>query len=140
MGKETFKEITSIQRDFQAQQSSSTSFDLPILIEEMKHSYSWMEGELNAMILLNKPNKQIVLTSFQKGIKIKSFQSNDSITFQTVEGKLKLHTHERLVVLEKGQHLALNENIGYSLTTDEKTVFLTTIASSTIQLEGNQTA
>jgi quercetin dioxygenase-like cupin family protein len=103
------------------------TFDLPALIENMKNSSAWAEGELNAMILFKRPEKQIVLTALHEGTKIDSFQANDSVTFQIIEGKLKFHTTKESVTLESGQLLALHENIKYSLTSGKETVFLLTI-------------
>ncbi len=82
------------------------------------------------MILVKSPGKQIVLTALRERTKIKSFQSDESITFQIIEGKLKLQTQKESVKLVKGQLVALHENIKYSLTTEEETVLLLTIASS----------
>jgi quercetin dioxygenase-like cupin family protein len=112
--------------------ASTLSYDLPALIEKMKHSNSWAKGELNAMILLKSPDKQIVLTALHEGTEITSFQSNDSITFQIIEGKLKFHTRKESLTLDKGQLLTLHENIKYSLTSREETVFLLTIANSNL--------
>jgi quercetin dioxygenase-like cupin family protein len=92
------------------------TFDLPALIENMKNSSTWAEGELNAMVLFKRPEKQIVLTALHEGTKIDSYQANDSVTFQIIEGKLKFHTTKESVTLRKGQLLALHENINYSLT------------------------
>lgn len=103
------------------------TFDLPALIENLKNSSSWSEGELNAMILFKRPEKQIVLTALHEGTKIDSFQANDSVTFQIIEGKLKFHTNKESVMLKRGQLLALYENIKYSLTSRKDTVFLLTI-------------
>lgn len=107
--------------------SSFFTCNLPGLIENMKQSLSWAKGELNSMILLKSPAKKIVLTAVQKGTEIISFQSNDSISFQVIEGKLIFHTRKQNVCLSKGQFLTYNENSGYSLTTGEETVFLLTI-------------
>ncbi len=67
---------------------SPLALNLPGLIERMKRSDAWANGDLNAMILLKSDNTQIVLTAIHKGTEITSFQSNDSITFQIIEGKL----------------------------------------------------
>jgi len=107
--------------------SSFFTCNLPTLIENMKQSISWANGELNSIILLKSPGKKIVLTAVQKGTEITSFQSDDSISFQVIEGKLIFHTRKRTVCLNKGQFLTYNENSGYSLTTGEETVFLLTI-------------
>jgi quercetin dioxygenase-like cupin family protein len=109
--------------------ASVHTFDLPALIERMKHSHSWAKGELNAMILLKSPDKQIVLTALHEGTKISSFQSSDSITFQIIEGKLRFHTRKESLTIDKGQLLTLHENIKYSLTSRKETVFLLTIAN-----------
>ena len=117
--------------------SSMLTFDLPTLIAKMKGSNSWLTGGLNAMILLKSPGKQIVLTALHKGTEISSFQSNDFITLQILEGKLKFHTRKESVTLDQGQLLTLHENIKYGLTTREETVFLLTIAKSTFRQSEN---
>jgi quercetin dioxygenase-like cupin family protein len=122
-----------LPRDDRSPNDSLLTFDLPILIDKMKHSNTYTRGELNAMILLKSPEKQIVLTALHEGTEIKSFQSNDSITFQIIEGKLTFHTRKKSVILDKGQLLTLHENIKYSLTTKEETVLLLTIANGTLQ-------
>jgi hypothetical protein len=111
--------------------SSLHSFDLPSLVKKMKQSHSWAKGELNAMILLNSRDKQLVLTALHEGTEIESFQANDSITFQIIEGKLSFHTRKESVTLDKGQLLTLHEKIRYRLTSREETVFLLTIANGT---------
>jgi quercetin dioxygenase-like cupin family protein len=105
---------------------------LPTLIYKLKQSHNWANGELNATILLKRPDKQVVLTALHKGTEISSFQSNGSITFQIIEGKLKFHTRKRSVILDKGQLLTLHENINYRLISREDTVFLLTIANGAL--------
>jgi quercetin dioxygenase-like cupin family protein len=113
--------------------SSLPNFNLPILIESMKHKDSWEKGELNAMILLKSRTKQIVLTALHEDTQIDSFQSNDSITFQIIEGRLKFQSQKESVTLETGQLLTLHDNIKYRLTTQVDTVFLLTIAKELMQ-------
>ena len=127
-------------REERSLNASLLTFDLPILIEKMKHSRTYAQGELNAMILLKNPDKQIVLTALHEGTEIKSFQSNDSITFQIIEGKLMFRTRKDSVTLDKGQLLTLHEKIKYSLTISEETVLLLTIAKGTLQPVENQMA
>ena len=126
-----------ISKDNKSPDTSFYTFDLPSLIEKMKHKPSWAKGGLNAMILMKTPGKQIVLTTLHEGTQIKSFQSNDSITFQVIEGKLQFHSRKESVTLEKGELMTLHENIKYSLTSNEKTVLLLTIASNGLQLSVN---
>jgi quercetin dioxygenase-like cupin family protein len=137
MGKETFKANYLVYKENALLNPSLLIFDLPTLVERMKHKQSWANGELNAMILLKTPEKQIVLTAIHDGTEIESFQSNDSITFQIIEGKLMFHTRKKSVTLDKGQLLTLHENIKYSLTSKEETVLLMTIVSGVLQLSVN---
>lgn len=111
--------------------SSIFSFDLPALIENLKHSHTWAQGELNAMVLLKSPDKQIVLTALHEGTEVISYQSNDSVTFQIIEGKLMLCTRKRSLTLDKDRLFTLHENIKYSLKTKEETVLLLTIITRT---------
>ncbi len=103
----------------------------------MKQSYTWANGELNALILLKSPEKQIILTAMHEGTEIKSFQSNDSVTVQIIEGRLRFHVRKDIVTLNEGQLMTLDENIKYSLTTQEETVFLLTISNNTSKNAGN---
>jgi quercetin dioxygenase-like cupin family protein len=113
--------------------SKLLAFDLPSLIDKMKKSYTWANGELNAMILLKSPEKQIILTAMHEGTEISSFQSNDSVTLQIIEGKLRFHHGKDTITLYKGQLMTLNDNIKYRLTTEEETVFLLTISNTNIK-------
>jgi quercetin dioxygenase-like cupin family protein len=112
-------------------------FDFPTLIGKMKLKHTWVKGDLETMILLKIPTKQIVLTALHEGTEIQSFQSNESITFQVIEGKMQFHSRKGSVNLDKGQLLTLSENINYRLTTNVETVLLLTITSGSIQLSEN---
>jgi quercetin dioxygenase-like cupin family protein len=137
METETLIAKPPLPKDRGSHDSSLFTYDLPTLIENMKHSQTWAKGELNAMILLKTPEKDIVLTALHEGTEINSFQSNDSITLQIIEGKIKFQTRKESVTLIKGQLLTLYEKIRYSLTTREETVLLLTIANGPLQSAGN---
>jgi quercetin dioxygenase-like cupin family protein len=126
-----------IQMDYRPINSSLFTFDLPTLIDNMKHSHSWAKGELNAMVLLRSPEKQILLTLLHSKTEIRSFQSNESVTLQIIEGKLRFHTRKESVTLDGGQLLTLHENIKYSLVAREETALLITIANSTLRPSKN---
>jgi hypothetical protein len=110
--------------------NSCLTFDFPTLIEKMKQSQSWVKGDLNSIILLKSPEKQILLTVLHYGTIINSFQSKDSITLQVIEGKLEFHSDKDFVTLNEGQLLTLDDKINYSLATEEDTVFLLTVKTS----------
>ena len=137
MGNRTFKSKSMLNGDIISLSPSLLVFDLPKLAEKMKLKQSWARGEINSMVLLKTPDKQIVLTALHDKTEIESFQSNDSITFQIIEGKLKFHARNESLNLEKGQILTLHENIKYSLTTLEETVLLLIIANGALELSKN---
>lgn len=107
------------------------SFDLPKLILKIKNEINLDEMDYNSLFLIDRPEKQIVLTALHEGTKINSFQSNDLISFQIIEGKLKFNSKKESVTLQKGQLLTLKENIKYTLTSKTETIFLLTIANDT---------
>ena len=125
---ETLKMNQNHLRNYRSSGCKLLAFDLPTLISNMKKSDSWSNGELNAMVLLKSPEKQIILTAMHEGTEIESFQSNESITFQIIEGRLKFHIRKDSVFLNEGQLMTLDENINYRLSSQEETVFLLTIS------------
>jgi len=137
MGKESFKVNYLLRNDNMSCNSSLLIFDLPYLVEKIKHKQSWAKGDLNAMVLLQSPEKQIVLTAMHNGTEIQSFQSNDSITFQIIEGKMMFHTRKGSVILDEGQLLTFHDNVKYDLTTREDTVLLLTITRGVLHQSVN---
>jgi len=112
---------------------SLANFDLPALVEDIKDTINWEQGEMDAMVLLKSPDKKVILTALPRNTEIDSFQSNDSITVQVIEGKLRFHTRKVSVLLGRGQLLTLHQNIKYSMTTfGIKTIFLLTISGGKI--------
>ncbi|MFA6126759.1 MAG: hypothetical protein WC699_05605 [Bacteroidales bacterium] len=106
--------------------------DLPILIERMKHTPTWSLEKLHAEVLLQSPARQIMLTSLRAGTEIESYQSDHSVTFHVIEGKIKIHTRNGSITLGQGKMLLIEEKMKYSLITGEDTVLLLTIVKDTL--------
>lgn len=128
MLKETLNKKSSgeVKRSFK---TSLSTFNLLALIEKMKHKLTLQNRDLHSMVLLNNPDKQIVLTAFDKGTEINSFQENEQMILQVIWGKLRFHTQEETRNLSRGELLTIQEKKPYILTTGEKTVFLLTLIS-----------
>jgi quercetin dioxygenase-like cupin family protein len=103
---------------------------LAYLIKTMKKSKPWTNGELNSLILMNKPEKQVILTAMHDGTEIESFQANDSITLQIIEGLIRFRVRNNTVTIREGQLMKLDENIKYNFIAREDTVFLLTIRNA----------
>jgi quercetin dioxygenase-like cupin family protein len=120
--------------------ASLSTFNLLTLIEKMKLKPTLFNEDLHSMVLLNRPDKQIVLTTFDKGTEINSFQSNEQMILQVICGNLRFHTHEESLSLSRGELLTIQEKKPYILTTGEKTVFLLTLISGSLgQTNSNYT-
>ena len=134
---ETLKPDLDKINNTRSSDSRLSGFDLPSLIETMKQSYTWANGELNALVLLKSPCKNILLTAVHGGTEILSFQTKDSATFQIIEGRLRIRIKKDSVTLNKGQLLTLDENIKYRLIAEEETVFLLTVSNTNISSSSN---
>lgn len=107
--------------------------DLPLLIEKMKAEHDWKKSGLNSKVLSSRKDKQMVLTVLHEGSEIEAFQSNDSITFQVLEGQLKFRTRSRSAILGRGQLMTLHEKVKYNISTGQETVFLLTMLTGNLQ-------
>lgn len=116
---------------------SSFLFDLPTLIRQMKYSFSWISGEISTMVLFRSADKQIVLAAMHEGTEIISDQTNDLVTFQIIEGKIMLRTKVETLLLDEGHFLTLYENNMFTLTTQQETVLMLTIAFNGLHPESN---
>ena len=134
---ETLKPDLDEINNTRSSDSRLSGFDLPSLIETMKQSYTWANGELNALVLLKSPGKNVLLTAIPRGTEILSFQNKDSATFQIIEGRLRIRIKKDTITLNKGQLLTLDENTKYRLIAEEETVFLLTVSSTDITNSSN---
>ncbi|MGE5457871.1 MAG: hypothetical protein ACM3RX_05915 [Methanococcaceae archaeon] len=106
-----------------------SSFNIPEIIEDLKNDKNWRNGELVSVILLKSPSLKVLLTLLHEGTEVISYQSNDSTTFEVIEGSLILHIRNESVIINEGETLTLKEKIKFSFDTIEKTAFLMTLVS-----------
>jgi hypothetical protein len=84
-------------------------------------------GEISPMVLSRNPGSNVVIAAMHEGTEIVSFQSNDSVSFQIIEGRVRINTMNNSLTLEKGYFLKLSEKTKYKLTTSKETVLLLSI-------------
>jgi hypothetical protein len=116
-----------IHKKKRSSDSLNKSFNLPAIINILKCGNSWAKGELCSTILLNSPEKQIVLTALHEGTEIASFQSGNSITIQVIEGKIFFHTHSKNEFITIGETRTITEKIKYKLISPKEAVILLSI-------------
>lgn len=109
--------------------SPLNSSDLGVMISHLKQEPSWEKGELKSAILLKSPSKKILLTVLHEGTVISSFQSDDSITFQVIEGMMNLRFKNESFTLNKGEVLIMKEKLKYEIDTLQDSALLMILAS-----------
>jgi hypothetical protein len=129
----------SLSKDGWPQNSLLQTFEISALIEKIKLSRSWKDGELNSTVLLRSSSREIVLTALHEGTEIVSFQSDDPVTIQVIEGRLEFQSRHESGTLYKDQHLNITERIKFCLTSMEETVFLLTILKGPCSLSESRT-
>lgn len=87
MEKGTLKISSLPPGDSRSFNSSFLTYNLPILIEKMKLSPAWSKRELNSMILLESPGKQILLTTLHEGTEIDFPGQMIQQPFRSLRGK-----------------------------------------------------
>jgi quercetin dioxygenase-like cupin family protein len=100
------------------------SSDLSVLIANLKNEETWEQGELKSAVLLRSPSKKIILTVLHKGTEISSFQSDDSVTVQVIEGNLKLNYENKIFNLRKGEIMIIKDRAKYKIDSVEDSAFL----------------
>ncbi len=130
METETLNRQTSFIRNKRVDKSSSFPHDFPGIIKKMKDTPDWKEGNLVSAILLKSPYKQIVLTLMHDNTEVIFSQLDNSVTFQIMEGKIEFHTNKMTFILNNGHLLTFHDNIKFSLTSLEKSVFLLTLLTA----------
>lgn len=109
-------------------------FDLPVLMEKMKHEDSWETGQRNAVTLMKSSAMRLVLIALRNGAEIDFRQSDSLISIQLLKGKLEFNTEKETVALEQGHLITLHENIQHSLMAVGETIFLLTIGNGKIHV------
>lgn len=114
---------------FNYENGQFSSFDIPEILRNLRKEKNWKNGELVSVILLRSPSLKVLLTLLHEGTEVISYQSNDSTTFEVIEGSLILHIRNESVILNEGETLKLEEKIKFSFDTIEETAFLMTLVS-----------
>ena len=129
------KDNSSSNHPYENSSSVGATFlplDMPALIDNLKQAKSWKRGELNAIILLKTPVKKIVLTILHPGTEVRSFQADDSVTIQVIEGRLRLHFGSKYINLNKGELMTLREKAKYTIDSLEESALLLTLNSESL--------
>ncbi len=102
--------------------------DLNQFIVQIKEESTWAESDRNSMTIFKSDSMRIVLLGLHQDAELKTHQANGVISVQVLEGRINFTTEQKTVSLEKGQMIALHENIPHSVMALTETFFLLTLA------------
>ncbi len=97
-------------------------------IKQLKSETTWSESDRNSVTIFKSETMRIVLLGLHEDAELKPHKTNGVISVQVLEGKIEFTTNQRSTLLEKGQMIALHENISHSLRALTECCFLLTIA------------
>jgi quercetin dioxygenase-like cupin family protein len=123
------KEIFRTKPFFRYRNGQFAAFDIPTIIENLKHEPNWKKGELCSVILLKSPALKVLLTIIHEDTEIITYQVSDSTTIQVLEGSLVLYVKDKSIELNEGEILTLDTKAKYSFEAIKETAFLLTLVS-----------
>lgn len=102
--------------------------DLNKVIDQIKGETTWTESDRNAVTIFKSDTMRIVLMGLHEHAELKPHKVNGMISVQVLEGKINFVAEQQTSLIEKGQMIALHENITHSVVALTETFFLLTLA------------
>lgn len=97
-------------------------------IDQLKTETTWADSDRNSVTLFKSETMRIVLMGLHQNAELIPHKANGVISVQVLEGKIKFDTEEKSSLIEKGQMIALQENISHSVIALTESFFLLTLA------------
>ncbi len=101
--------------------------DIPDFINQIKDENAWDKNDRNAITVFKSDKLRIVLVAMHKNAEMHTEHPKNIFSIQVIKGKIKLHTNEKPVEVQKEQLLVLHENIPYKVEAVKKSIFLLTV-------------
>ncbi len=106
--------------------ASLVEMDLNKFIAQIKNESTWNDSDRNSVTIFKSETLRIVLMGLHKNAELKSHKAKGIISVQVLEGKMHFVVDGKKSLLEKGQMIALHENIMHSVEALDDTFFLLT--------------
>ncbi len=97
-------------------------------IKQIKSETTWIESDRNSVTLFKSETMRIVLLGLHEKAELKPHKANGVISVQVIEGKIEFTAEQQNARLEKGQMIALHENITHSVKALTESFFLLTLS------------
>ena len=107
--------------------SPTVLIDLPSFIEQIKSEKAWEENDRNSITVFKSDKMRIIVGAMHKNTEMQTEHPDNTLSVQVIKGRLKVHTNESVIEVEKDQILALHEHIPYKIEAVKKTTFILTV-------------
>lgn len=102
--------------------------DLYASIKQIKNETTWADSDRNSITIFKSDTMRIVLMGLHQNAALKPHKANGVISVQVVEGRINFTAEQQTCLLEKGQMVALQENVTHSLVALSESFVLLTLA------------
>ncbi len=97
-------------------------------IKQIKSETTWAESDRNSMTIFKSETMRMVIIGLHKNAELKPHKANGVISVQVLEGKIEFTAEQQSTQIEKGQMVALTENITHSVRALTESFFLLTLS------------
>jgi quercetin dioxygenase-like cupin family protein len=97
-------------------------------IKQIKTETTWADSDRNSITIFKSETIRIVLIGLHENAELKPHKANGVISVQVLEGKIEFTAEQQSTQIEKGQMIALQENITHSVKALTESFFLLTLA------------
>lgn len=108
--------------------ASLVEMDLAKLINQIKSEKTWTNSDRNSLTIFKSETMRIVLMGLHQNAELKPHKANGVISVQVLDGKINFNTEQQSTLLEKGQMIALQENIIHSVLALAESFILLTLS------------
>ena len=97
-------------------------------IKQIKSETTWADSDRNSVTIFKSETMRIVIIGLHENAELKPHKANGLISVQVSEGKIEFTAEQQSTQIEKGQMIALQENITHSVRALTESFFLLTLA------------
>lgn len=108
--------------------ATCVDMDLNKFIAQIKSEATWTESDRNSVTIFKSDTMRIVLLGLHENAELITHKANGVISVQVLQGKINFVTEGETHTMEKGQMIALQDNIEHSVLALEESFFLLTLA------------
>ncbi|OCK49694.1 hypothetical protein BA768_08650 [Chryseobacterium sp. CBo1] len=110
--------------------ASMVEINVNDLLKQIKAEKTWAENDRNSMTVFKSDTMRILIIGLHQNAELKPHTAAGIISVQVLEGQIEFSTELQNTILDKGQMIALHENIPHSVKALTDSFFLLTLSMS----------